>query len=185
MKLRHDKPLISDNVMYNIVTIENQDWMKDDLRFEDDFVGKINLVQTREEWKTNNLKKIPLCFEITTNDDEQYFLFNSYSLSAIEATLKDGWRIPSISDFTQLNNLKNEKIVNFLLNSSYYGKSDYRGLLNGENHFQYLWTSDKRGEDQLGCVVKMKEKQTLYPKYLNFALGLSVRLVRDHNTSNK
>lgn len=180
MKLRHEKPLKSSDINYNIVTIGNQDWLKEHLRFEDVFIGKINLVQTTQDWAENNLKKQPTCFEITTNGDEHYFLFNGYALNEIQLSLKDGWRIPSISDFTKLNSVENEKFADFLLNSSYNGKSDDRGRLNGENHFHYLWTSEKRGENQLGCIVKKQDKQILYPKYLNFGFGLSVRLIRDN-----
>lgn len=180
MKQRGEKLFINSDATYNVVTIENQDWLKEHLRYEDVFIGKINLVQTTKDWEENNINKQPTCFEITTNGDEHFFLFNGYALNEIQLSLKDGWKIPSISDFTHLNNLKNEKIVNFLLSSSYNGKSNDRGQLNGENYFQYLWANEKRGKSQLGCIVKKQDKQGLYPKYLNYGFGLSVLLVRDH-----
>ena len=190
-----------DGNVYNVVTIGNQCWMKENLKTTKYRNG--DLIPTNlsdAAWQATTSGAFSIYNNTTANDSIYGKLYNWYAVADPRGLCPTGWHVPSDAEWTTLENFLGGssvaggkmKAVSSLWTSPNTGatnSSGFTGLPGGGRNFDgeyifigtngYSWSSTQYTTTIAWCRNLDNDNGDVYPNYFNKGQGFSVRCLRD------
>ena len=142
-----NNPVINDNqalTKYPSVKIGEQIWMTENLNVSKFRNGDIiHEAKTDEEWKKAGERGLPACcyYENNTVNGKKYGkLYNWYAVNDTRGLAPEGWKIPKVSDWDELQRFSKENICKKIKSTSGWSNKGndqfgFKGLPGGSKDF--------------------------------------------------
>ena len=194
-----------DGNVYNIVTVGQQIWLKENLKTTkyNDGTAILN-IQDQNQW--NNTTTPSFCWYDNNTDNGNVYgaLYNWYAVEQ-EGLCPNGWRVPTISEWNELvesfggefeagGKLKESGYAHWIRpNSGATNESGFTALPNGLRHSRFDqiglkcwgWSSTEHSNSRAWCYNLHNDMLDASYSYLDKKMGISVRCIKNEATSTQ